>query len=232
MTLYSIQFSILLLPAATGFETVWVTDVTAQFQADKRALGDIYLPDQLTFDLIRGSDELTLNLKRNYDIDPNTDIYVVQKLKDGRSFLARTNKLEKEAVAYYQDIDNEAFMTARCAQRSNQNCDRIINGNIRIGGSYYDLRQAESDLTPSDMSEVPSLIGKRYVLLDQSNIEQDNVVENNVVYNAIEGNLEELKARHVCPLYARLSRKEAEVHDERTNGEIYSVRSLEDSTIS
>ncbi|KAK3576244.1 hypothetical protein CHS0354_027043 [Potamilus streckersoni] len=68
-----------------------------QMQADKRALDDLDLPNQLTFDFRRGLDTVTLNLKRNYDIDPNADIYVVQKLKNGRSFLAKTNELENEA---------------------------------------------------------------------------------------------------------------------------------------
>ncbi|KAL3892127.1 hypothetical protein ACJMK2_004364, partial [Sinanodonta woodiana] len=58
---------------ATGFETVWVRDMTEHIHADKRVLGDHYLPDQLTFKLRRGLDELTLNLMRNYDIDPNAD---------------------------------------------------------------------------------------------------------------------------------------------------------------
>ncbi|KAK3576241.1 hypothetical protein CHS0354_027040, partial [Potamilus streckersoni] len=63
--------------------------------ADKRTFDDLDLPHQLTFDLKRGLDTVTLNLKRNYDVDPNADIYVV-KLKNGRSILAKTNELEKE----------------------------------------------------------------------------------------------------------------------------------------
>ncbi|KAL3892138.1 hypothetical protein ACJMK2_004375, partial [Sinanodonta woodiana] len=110
----------------TGLETVWVRDMTAETQADKRALDDYDLPDQLTFNLRRGLDDLTLKLKRNYEINPNTDIYVVQKLKNGRSFVAKTNAIEKEAAAYYQDIGNMAFMTVRCALKSNHKCDRVI----------------------------------------------------------------------------------------------------------
>ncbi|KAK3594368.1 hypothetical protein CHS0354_014074 [Potamilus streckersoni] len=162
---------------ATGFETVWVRDVTAQFQIDKRSLDDLDLPDQLTFDLRLGLDNINLNLKRNYDIDPNADIYVVQKLRNGRSFLAKANELEKETVAYYQDKDNGAFMTVRCVKRSKHKCDRIINGNIRIGDYNYDLRPDESDVASGHTSKVPSLIGKRYVLLDEANIEQENIRE-------------------------------------------------------
>ncbi|KAK3604045.1 hypothetical protein CHS0354_038709 [Potamilus streckersoni] len=86
----------LLAIVQSDFETVWVRDVSTNFHAEKRALGDLDLPDQLTFELRRGLDDLTLNLKRNYEINPNADIYVVQKLKDGRSFLARTNEIVKE----------------------------------------------------------------------------------------------------------------------------------------
>ncbi|KAL3892134.1 hypothetical protein ACJMK2_004371, partial [Sinanodonta woodiana] len=80
----------------TGLETVWVRDITAEFQADKRELDDSDLPDQLTFNLRRGIDDLTLKLRRNYEIDPNADIYVVQKLKNGQSFVAKTNVIEME----------------------------------------------------------------------------------------------------------------------------------------
>ncbi|KAL3892131.1 hypothetical protein ACJMK2_004368, partial [Sinanodonta woodiana] len=80
----------------TGLETIWVRDMTAETQADKRALDDYDFPDQLTFNLRRGLDDLTLKLKRNYEINPNADIYVVQKLKNGRSFVAKTNAIEKK----------------------------------------------------------------------------------------------------------------------------------------
>ncbi|KAK3576242.1 hypothetical protein CHS0354_027041, partial [Potamilus streckersoni] len=112
--------------ATTGLEMVWVRDVTAHYQANKRGLSAFDFPNQLTFHLKRGLDDVTLNLNRNYAIDPNADVYVVQNLKDGRSLLARTNKLEEEAIAYYQDIENGAYMTVRCVQRSNHKCDRVI----------------------------------------------------------------------------------------------------------
>ncbi|KAL3892111.1 hypothetical protein ACJMK2_004348, partial [Sinanodonta woodiana] len=111
---------------ATGLETVWVRDVTEHIEADKRGLGDRDLPDKLTFYLRRGLDDLTLNLMRNYDIDPNAEIYVVQESKNGKSFLVKTNDAEKEAIAYYQDVENMAYMTVRCASRSIHECDRVI----------------------------------------------------------------------------------------------------------
>ncbi|KAK3598634.1 hypothetical protein CHS0354_037584 [Potamilus streckersoni] len=79
-------------------ETVWLKDVTTTIQTDKRTLGDPGLPAHLTFHLMRGSDALTLNLKRNYEIDPNADIYVVQSTKDGRSTLSRTRHLRQEMI--------------------------------------------------------------------------------------------------------------------------------------
>ncbi|KAK3594367.1 hypothetical protein CHS0354_014073 [Potamilus streckersoni] len=224
---------------ATGFETVWVRDVTAQFQTDKRALDDLDLPDQLTFDLRLGLDNINLNLKRNYDIDPNADIYVVQKLRNGRILLAKANELEKEAVAYYQDKDNGAYMTVRCVKRSNHKCDRIIKGNIRIGDYNYDLRPDESDVASGHTSKVPSLIGKRYVLLDEPNIEQENIGERYDTENVIETNLiEELNARpprfttqgkqnNFLPLDVFLSPYIRNLHDKRIKGEnCYSVNNV------
>ncbi|KAL3892112.1 hypothetical protein ACJMK2_004349, partial [Sinanodonta woodiana] len=131
---------------ATCLETVWVRDVTEHFEADKRGLDDHDLPDKLTFVLRRRLDDLTLNLMRNYDIDPNADIYVVQELKNGQA-VAKTNDAEKEAVAYYQDVENMAYMTVRCAPSSNHKCDRVINGNVRIGDGNYDLRRVDSDFS-------------------------------------------------------------------------------------
>ncbi|KAL3892143.1 hypothetical protein ACJMK2_004380, partial [Sinanodonta woodiana] len=79
-----------------GLETVWVKDMTAETKGYKRELEDYDLPDQLTFNLRRGLEDLTLKLKRNYEIDPNAVIYVVQKIKNGRSIVAKTNDLETE----------------------------------------------------------------------------------------------------------------------------------------
>ncbi|KAK3598632.1 hypothetical protein CHS0354_037582 [Potamilus streckersoni] len=80
-------------------ETVWLKDVTTTIQTDKRTLGDPGLPAHLTFHLMRGSDALTLNLKRNYEIDPNADIYVVQSTKGGQSTLSRTRHLRQEFLS-------------------------------------------------------------------------------------------------------------------------------------
>ncbi|KAL3892117.1 hypothetical protein ACJMK2_004354, partial [Sinanodonta woodiana] len=157
---------------ATGFDNVWVRDVTEEIQADKRGHGDQDLPDLLKFYIRRGLDSLTLNLIKNYEIDPNADIYVVQELKNGRSVLAKVNDKEKEVVAYYQDIANMAFVTVRCVSRSNHKCDRVINGNVRIGDCNYDLRPAESDFPSDQTSDILSVIGKRYILLDYANVDE------------------------------------------------------------
>ncbi|KAK3576268.1 hypothetical protein CHS0354_027712, partial [Potamilus streckersoni] len=117
---------IFILLAKTDSETVWLKDVTTLLQTDKRTLSDDDLPDQLSFILKSKSHTLTLNLKRNYDIDPNADIYTVRKLNDGRSLLEKTDNIENEDVAYYQDRDNGAFMTVRCIKGSNSHCERLI----------------------------------------------------------------------------------------------------------
>ncbi|KAK3586771.1 hypothetical protein CHS0354_016946 [Potamilus streckersoni] len=78
-----------------GLETVWLEDIT-KLQNDKRTLADPGLPAQLTFSLRRKSDALKLQLKKNYDIDPNADIYVVQRTNNGRTIVTKTQSLEKE----------------------------------------------------------------------------------------------------------------------------------------
>ncbi|KAK3600756.1 hypothetical protein CHS0354_017049 [Potamilus streckersoni] len=79
-----------------GSEIVWLKDMTAIFQTQKRILGDPDLPDHLTFHVRRRSGVLTLELTRNYEIDPNADIYFVERTKDGRSLLSKTTTLERE----------------------------------------------------------------------------------------------------------------------------------------
>ncbi|KAK3600759.1 hypothetical protein CHS0354_017052 [Potamilus streckersoni] len=100
--------------------------MTATFQTQKRIFGDPDLPDHLTFHVRRSSGVLTLDLTRNYEIDPNADIYFVERSIEGRSILSKTTTLETEAVAYYQDVDNGAYMTVRCINSLNQQCERII----------------------------------------------------------------------------------------------------------
>ncbi|KAK3598431.1 hypothetical protein CHS0354_016429 [Potamilus streckersoni] len=82
--------------ATTDVETVWLKDATTRFQTDKRTLSDSDLPDQLSFQLKSRSRTLTLNLKRNHQVDPNLDIYIVNNLNDGPSFLEKAQDLEKE----------------------------------------------------------------------------------------------------------------------------------------
>ncbi|KAK3586770.1 hypothetical protein CHS0354_016945 [Potamilus streckersoni] len=161
-----------------GMETVWLKDVTTTIQTDKRTIGDHGLPAQLTFHLMRGSGDLTLTLKRNYDIDPNADIYVVQRTKDGRSILSKTRNLEREDVAYYQDIEHGAYMTVRCVRRLSHQCDRVIKGNIQIGDRSFELRPAEASDISEHSLELPHVNGKRYLLLDPKSIGQKNLAAN------------------------------------------------------
>ncbi|KAL3892090.1 hypothetical protein ACJMK2_004327 [Sinanodonta woodiana] len=168
------QTYICVWPDPTSLETVWLNDVTTRFQTDKRTLGDTDLPHQLTFHLRRESDDLTLNLRRNYDIDPNADIYFVEQLKDGRSILKKENILEKEDVAYYQDKENGAYMTVRCVRRSTHDCDRVINGNIQLGSRSYDLQPDETIEASGDIVDVPHPRRKRYTLRDQTHIQHSD----------------------------------------------------------
>ncbi|KAK3586203.1 hypothetical protein CHS0354_003887, partial [Potamilus streckersoni] len=85
-----------ILAATTDAETVWLKDVTTKFHTDKRTVSDTDLPDQLSFHLKRKSHDLTFNLKRNHQINPNADIFVVRKLNDGQSVLEKTQNLENE----------------------------------------------------------------------------------------------------------------------------------------
>ncbi|KAL3861481.1 hypothetical protein ACJMK2_007514, partial [Sinanodonta woodiana] len=174
-----------MLPATTDSETVWLKDVTGRFQTEKRTLSYPGLPDQLSFHIKGESHNVILNLERNHEMDPNADIYIVEKLDDGRSHLVKTETLETEDVAYYQDRDNGAFVTARCVKSLNGQCDISINGNIRIGGINYDLQPSEDDMSSIHLSEMMD-VGKRYVLRDHPNIERkmseeskhENVEEN------------------------------------------------------
>ncbi|KAL3855285.1 hypothetical protein ACJMK2_014501, partial [Sinanodonta woodiana] len=61
----------------------------------KRNLGDLDLPDELTFHLSRMSGDLTLNLKRNHGIDPNADIYMARTSRNGRPYLVKSRDMEK-----------------------------------------------------------------------------------------------------------------------------------------
>ncbi|KAK3585048.1 hypothetical protein CHS0354_009898 [Potamilus streckersoni] len=81
---------------STSFEILWLKDVTARFQTDKRTLIDVDFPNDLTFHLTRGSESLTLNLKRNHDINPYADVYFARKLKDGQPVLVKSRNYHKE----------------------------------------------------------------------------------------------------------------------------------------
>ncbi|KAK3581890.1 hypothetical protein CHS0354_024203 [Potamilus streckersoni] len=75
---------------STESKIVWVKDVTKSFEINQRTHRDLDLHDALKFRLRYESHLLTLNLKKNYGINPNADIYVVRELKDGQSFLDQT----------------------------------------------------------------------------------------------------------------------------------------------
>ncbi|KAK3593458.1 hypothetical protein CHS0354_020223 [Potamilus streckersoni] len=77
---------------------VWLKDVTTSLHSDKRIFSDPNLPDILTFQLRGGSRALTLNLERNYAIDPNAEVYIVSKSNDGRFQLEKALNFEKESL--------------------------------------------------------------------------------------------------------------------------------------
>ncbi|KAK3591035.1 hypothetical protein CHS0354_026049 [Potamilus streckersoni] len=77
-------------------ETVWLKDVTRRFETNKRKLNDPDLPEQLSFQLKRELSSLTINLQRNHQIYPNSDVYIVRKMNDGRSRLEKTEDLANE----------------------------------------------------------------------------------------------------------------------------------------
>ncbi|KAL3875199.1 hypothetical protein ACJMK2_038126 [Sinanodonta woodiana] len=151
---------------------VWLKDVTASLQTNKREFSDADLPNHLAFRLRVGSRALTLNLKRNRAIDPNADVYFVSEVNDGRSLLEQAHILKEEEVAYYQDKRNGAFMTVKCLRGSNGGCVRVINGNLQVEDINYDLQPAKIFITSRDLFDVPDL-GTRYVLRAQINLQSE-----------------------------------------------------------
>ncbi|KAL3861685.1 hypothetical protein ACJMK2_007709, partial [Sinanodonta woodiana] len=157
-----------IIAATTEAETVWLTEVTTGLQTDKRGVTIPDFPDQLLFHVKGKTHELVLNLEKNNRIDQNVDTYIVQSTIDGQSLMEKMKNLDKADVAYYQDVDNGAFMTARCVKRSSGQCDILINGNIRLGDRSYNMRPSDAYAIPSDFLELMGLRGKRYVLQDQA----------------------------------------------------------------
>ncbi|KAL3856366.1 hypothetical protein ACJMK2_011134 [Sinanodonta woodiana] len=194
--------------APTDSEIVWLKDVSQIIQTDERTLLDPDLPDDLSFHLRRGSQFVQLNLKRNHDIDPNADIYVVRKLYDGRYYQEKSLDLEKEDLAYYQDINNGAFMTVRCVRGINGQCDRVINGNVRIEDANYDLRPAETDITLRDLLDVPDIRGTRYLLRGQGNALRQISVLNKAYLNIFPLSDLKLLPRRVADLDNRDNEKQ------------------------
>ncbi|KAL3892096.1 hypothetical protein ACJMK2_004333 [Sinanodonta woodiana] len=155
------------LPSAyTHQETVWLKEVATRFHSVKRTLGNPDLPDHLTFQLRRGSDNFALHLRRNYDINPNADIYVLKQTYDGQSIMKQATNLDREDVAYYQDSCNGAYMTVRCVKRLHQQCERVINGNLNIDDTSYHIQPAKT--TDKSAYLIPNYMGKRYILMDQT----------------------------------------------------------------
>ncbi|KAL3891939.1 hypothetical protein ACJMK2_004181, partial [Sinanodonta woodiana] len=155
------------LPSAyTHQETVWLKEVATRFHSVKRTLGNPDLPDHFTFQLRRGSDNFALHLRRNYDINPNADIYVLKQTYDGQSIMKQATNLDREDVAYYQDSCNGAYMTVRCVKRLHQQCERVINGNLNIDDTSYHIQPAKT--TDKSAYLIPNYMGKRYILMDQT----------------------------------------------------------------
>ncbi|KAK3576212.1 hypothetical protein CHS0354_002812 [Potamilus streckersoni] len=49
----------------------------------------------------------------------------------------------------------------------------IVNGNIHIGDSNYDIRPAKTEVTPRNVQEIPGRFGRRYILEDQTHISRE-----------------------------------------------------------
>ncbi|KAL3892097.1 hypothetical protein ACJMK2_004334 [Sinanodonta woodiana] len=205
------------VPAAS--ETVWLKDVTATIENDKRTFDNPDLPAQLTFHLRRGLDVMTLQLNRNDEINPNADMYLVENTQEGRPILSKTTMLDKEV--HFQNYKNHNLiyfirmlpttriwitahtMTVRCVKRLSKQCDRVIHGNIRIGDITYELESSKSSDTSVDDSGHHDGIGKRYLLLDQTSL-----VENKDTPPVHEINVqEELKT-----LFRRIAGKKDQNH--------------------
>ncbi|KAL3865280.1 hypothetical protein ACJMK2_006893 [Sinanodonta woodiana] len=176
---------------SNNLETVWLKDVTTSFRTGKRTHDNLDLPDELTFHLTSKSNVLNLNLKRNRAIDPNAEVYIVRTMEDGEPLLDKMLSLEKENLAYYQDRNNGAFLTVKCVKKSNGQCERVINGNVRIGDKDYDIRLAEDDVISRNVFQVPDRRGTQYVLREQSDSER--FASNERITDAIDVNVEDVE---------------------------------------
>ncbi|KAL3856271.1 hypothetical protein ACJMK2_011045, partial [Sinanodonta woodiana] len=177
-------------------ETVWLQDVTTKLQTDKRLISDLDLPDALTFDFSRGSQALNLNLRRNHDINPNADIYIVEKLKDGRFHSRKSRDLGQ------------------------------ANGNIRIKGRNYDLRPAETVAALRNFFDIPNLRGIKYFLKvqDETHINRYNA-ENEYIDQIQSSRRGEDIKNHFLRQDATLSsRNVADFHERRTEDEVRNLK--------
>ncbi|KAL3861650.1 hypothetical protein ACJMK2_007675, partial [Sinanodonta woodiana] len=94
-----------IIEAATNAETVWLRDVTKRLDTDKRGVTGPDLPEQLSFLLKSRRHNLVLNLNRNDQINPNTELYIVKTLEDGRSVLEKKQISEKVVSVLSETIN-------------------------------------------------------------------------------------------------------------------------------
>ncbi|KAL3836842.1 hypothetical protein ACJMK2_022255 [Sinanodonta woodiana] len=175
-----------ILVEVTTSETVWVRDAT-----EKRTPSNIDLPDELAFQLTRRSETLNLNLRRNHDINPHAGVYFARQLKNGKFGLEQSNDIETENLVYYQDIHNWAFMTVRCVRKAYEQCNRTINGNVRIEDIDYVIHPAENDASSRNLLEVPDVLGRQYVLEVERHPIREHSFDNQDTHQEMETNIGE-----------------------------------------
>ncbi|KAL3836860.1 hypothetical protein ACJMK2_022271, partial [Sinanodonta woodiana] len=159
--------------AESTLETVWLKDAT-----DKRTLSNTDLPNELAFQLTRRSETLTLNLRKNHDINPNANVFFARKVQNGTLVLVKSRNTAKQNLAYYQDIENGAFVTVRCVKKLNEQCDLIINGNVRIDNRNYELQPEETDVVSRNLYDETGALGRKYVLQVQTHNQRDYSAKN------------------------------------------------------
>ncbi|KAK3600127.1 hypothetical protein CHS0354_009263 [Potamilus streckersoni] len=82
---------------------------------------------------------------------------------------------------------------------------RAKNGNINIEDTSYDLQPAETIDSYGHLTHIPDLIGKRYHLLEQENIQLETSADNKDTANVVTSNVAEDKENHYNSEYSTLS---------------------------
>ncbi|KAK3592753.1 hypothetical protein CHS0354_016509 [Potamilus streckersoni] len=136
--IFVVSFFGLLRPATKTLEIVWLKEVTTRSQTEKRMLSDTNLLNELAFVLRRSSETVSLNLRRNHDINPKADLYFAQKLNDGESALLKSPHWKSE------------------------------NGHIRIGNTANELITAANDAKSRNFIDFTSSLGTKYLSKKQS----------------------------------------------------------------